>query len=486
MRSAWPTTTGADRSNDNDNDDADDNMAESHTIRRTTRAEIREKVERLHLPRTATGQYHHDDLTTFVFALNRELRGQMNTGVDGPGMEGLLRSSTDATNPSKISALRTKDVATPDTVLKDFRERAEALSTSTSKVEPEIVIRQEAGEEADRRNLAVQAILGAKEGVADGLTTKLGRTVTDGVLLTASGPHYKSIDDYELHELVAAAFQNADRPDSNDILQQLSEIFTFTFDHTKKVSTNYENLRAQCARLKSYGITVTEPQQAMIILANIEKAAAEDYGREFRPALQTVRRAYKYSHVHDANSIKKILEECAVSDAVRKLQDAPTPGEPRERASAVENLTGLFNSMMDDDESTYDDRGIAAAATYASDSSPDARPPRKPKRRAKEKKKEKAAKDDRRGRSKSRKRRDNSPADWESNPCKHCRKNKRHAVHPHVPTDRCFWNPKYQGWRPESICTRMKIRYRDRSKFRMRAETDSSGTSGAETSDSEG
>ena len=141
--------------------------------------------------------------------------------------------------------------------------------------------------------------------------------------------------------------------------------------------------------------------------------------------------------------------------------------------------------MMVNDESTYDDCGSAAAATYASDSSPDARPPRKPKRRTKDKKKDKAAKDDRRGRSTSRKRRDTSPADWEANPCKHCRKYKRHAVHPNIPPDRCFWNPKYQGWRPESICTRMKIRYRERSKFRMRADTDSSGTSGADTSDSE-
>ena len=170
---------------------------------------------------------------------------------------------------------------------------------------------------------------------------------------------------------------------------------------------------------------------------------------------------------------------------MRKLQDVPTLGEPRERASAVENLTGLFNSMMDDDESTYDDRGVAAVAMYTSDSSPNACPPCKPKRQAKEKKKEKAAKDDCRGQSKSRKRRDDSPANWESNPCKHCRKNKRHAVHSHVPTDRCFWNLKYKGWRPESICTRMKTRYRDRSKFRICAETDSSETSGAETSDSE-
>jgi len=45
----------------------------------------------------------------------------------------------------------------------------------------------------------MQAILGTKEGVAKGLTTKLGHNVIDGALLTADIAHYKSVDDYELH-----------------------------------------------------------------------------------------------------------------------------------------------------------------------------------------------------------------------------------------------------------------------------------------------
>ena len=456
-------------------------MSESHTTRRASKADFREKVERLHLPRNASGQYHHDDLASFILALHRELKGQMNPGVDGPGMEGLLRSSTDAQNPSAIAAIKTSNVATIETILKASRDEADSRSTETNKVEPEITLRNEAREEAEAHNIAMQAILGVKEGVAEGLATKLGRNVTDGVLLTADSAHYKSVDDYELHELVTAAFQHADRPDSNDILRQLAEIFAFTFDHTKKVGANMEVLRSHCARLQSYGITITEPQQAIILLANVETAAAQEYGQEFRPALQTIRREFKYSYTHDAASIKKILAECAVSDAVRKLQDAPGPGGIRETASAVENLTGIFNRMMDDSESEYE--GTAASAAYQSDSSSE-RPPRKPKKRAKEEKKKKPRKE-RRGRSKSRGReRDESPANWEDNPCKHCRRNKRHAVHPSVQQDRCFWNSKFKGWRPESICERMEVKYRPRSKFvKKRVETDSSGGETSDASD---
>ena len=50
--------------------------------------------------------------------------------------------------------------------------------------------------------------------------------------------------------------------DSNDIRCQLTNIFSFTFDYTKKVSANNENFCAQCAQLQSYGIIITKPQQA--------------------------------------------------------------------------------------------------------------------------------------------------------------------------------------------------------------------------------
>ena len=107
-------------------------MSESHTTRRASKADFREKVERLHLPRNASGQYHHDDLASFILALHRELKGQMNPGVDGPGMEGLLRSSTDAKTPPAIAAVKTKDVATIAMVLKAARAKAESLSTETT------------------------------------------------------------------------------------------------------------------------------------------------------------------------------------------------------------------------------------------------------------------------------------------------------------------------------------------------------------------
>ena len=56
------------------------------------------------------------------------------------------------------------------------------------------------------------AVIGAKEGTAVAITAKVGARVTDAVLCTADGIDYKSTDEYELYELVAAAMQAAGRP----------------------------------------------------------------------------------------------------------------------------------------------------------------------------------------------------------------------------------------------------------------------------------
>ena len=175
-------------------------MSESHTIRCSTKANFREKVEQIHLPRNASSQYHHDDLALFILALHRELKGHMNSGSNRPVMKGLLRISTNAQNLSAITAIKTKNDAMIDTILKAARAEADSLSTETKNVKPEITLRSKAREEAEAHNIAMQAILRTKEGVAKGLATKLGHNVTGGVLLTTDNAHYKCVDDLS-HQL---------------------------------------------------------------------------------------------------------------------------------------------------------------------------------------------------------------------------------------------------------------------------------------------
>jgi hypothetical protein len=92
---------------------------------------------------------------------------------------------------------------------------------------------------------------------------------------------------------------------------------------SKKVITNIELLRAKIARMHSYGIIVDDTQLAFILLANVKLATSKAWGREFCPALQTIRRADTYNHAHTSNSITTILRELARTDGVHKLNVAP-------------------------------------------------------------------------------------------------------------------------------------------------------------------
>ena len=88
------------------------------------------------------------------------------------------------------------------------------------------------------------------------------------------------------------------------------------------------------------------------------------------------------------------------------------------------------------------------------------------------------AKSTKRGRSRS-----DSPACWEDNPCKHCRKYKRTRLHPGVPEKKCMWNPKYKGFRFQPMCKKMGIKYKPRRKFppELGGYPDDSSSSGSDS-----
>jgi hypothetical protein len=92
-----------------------------------------------------------------------------------------------------------------------------------------------------------------------------------------------------------------------DVLTQLLEVINFVFDFRKKISANMEGMQALMAWMKTYGIDVSTPQVVLTLMENIEVAAREDFGQEFRPALQNIRAKYMCSHTHDNVLLRDIL-----------------------------------------------------------------------------------------------------------------------------------------------------------------------------------
>eukprot|EP00804_Cyclotella_cryptica_P017383 CCRYP_020246-RA/>CCRYP_020246-RA protein AED:0.61 eAED:0.61 QI:0/0/0/0.5/1/1/2/0/312 len=111
--------------------------------------------------------------------------------------------------------------------------------------------------------------------------------------------------------------------------------------------------------MHSYGIVVDNTQLALVLLANVELATSKAWGWEFRPALQTIRRAYAYNYAHTSDSITAILRELAGADGVCKLNKAPPSSAGS--ANAVTNQTSYLTTLLQQ-QPINDEDGAAYAA----------------------------------------------------------------------------------------------------------------------------
>jgi hypothetical protein len=155
-------------------------------------------------------------------------------------------------------------------------------------ITPTITSRLEAQEEADRLNVINQLVIGAKEGVVEAVTKLVGSNITNAVLWTANGSNHKSINNYTLFAVMAAAIDGTDQPSTTKVLEQLLEVINHTFDFWKKVSVNMELMQLNAARMATYGIMISIPQLTLMIIANTENATKAQYGRECWSAMQAI------------------------------------------------------------------------------------------------------------------------------------------------------------------------------------------------------
>jgi hypothetical protein len=78
------------------------------------------------------------------------------------------------------------------------------------------------------------------------------------------------VDSFRLFDVMQAAIDTADRPSTNDVLEQLLEVINHTFDFCKKISVNMELLQSNAARMARYGIIIGVPQLVLMLFADIK------------------------------------------------------------------------------------------------------------------------------------------------------------------------------------------------------------------------
>jgi hypothetical protein len=114
------------------------------------------------------------------------------------------------------------------------------------------------------------------------------------------------------------------------------------YDFRKKVAVNFESQQAVAAKVGSYGITIGIDMMVLTLMTNMDMAEQQEWGREFRMAMQSIRKKYLYHHVHDDALLQDILKELAAADRARVLREAPEP----ESANAVGEQLTLLQQMM--------------------------------------------------------------------------------------------------------------------------------------------
>lgn len=425
-------------------------------------------------------QYDHNAAVKYVANVERVLRNSYNQLDSDHGMAKLLDEAKNA-----INSIKSTTAYTADDVLASSKAEAKKISAAQNiTAVPKYNTRADAQEHADRLNVYSQAVVGYKEGVVEALLNTVGSDVLNAALIDVDGTSPKGLDDYKLADLTKLIIEGANRPQASDVLTQVIQLLTMPWDHRKKVATNVEILRSKSAQIQAYGIDISVPLIVLIIFRNIEQGQQHEWGREYRPAMQSIRADFPYSHKHDETSLNKILQHLAAADSVRPLKEAPEPeSEPASANSVSEDITLLQQLMQS--AKNYEKTAYAAAETD-SESSIEERRHRKTKTSRRDR--SETNRRDRSGRSKSSNRRHRTRSrprrdaeDKPKNKCPHCKKYRPRVWGTHD-ANACFYNKAYKGYRPLQVCGELGIVFKKRDKFpkALGGYSDSSGESESE------
>jgi len=197
----------------------------SFKVRSEAKEQVLAAFAAIDILKNEVGGYAYNDANTLITEIERILAEQLfEDSTDG--MKGLISMAKNTLTEYKATiSIKCKDV------LKDSKDAADHLSNSSgTTVQPEIATNRDAQEEADRQNTYRLAAIGVKEGVAAGITKIVGKDITNPILRTTDGISFMSVDKYQLHQLVTAITEGAERPEATTIRQQFANIAGMVFD----------------------------------------------------------------------------------------------------------------------------------------------------------------------------------------------------------------------------------------------------------------
>ena len=436
-------------------------MSEVYAARSVAKKHIVEQCGNCNLKKNSNGLYNHDDIVKVQETIEGKLNEVFLDHDSGLGMIKLLDS-----NDNEINSVTTNQMISADSVINKAKKEALAATAAAKKkdksaedVEPTITKREEAKREAERQNITNQTIVGTKEGVIEILKRLVGGDILDTVTKTADASRDKSIDDYKLHDVFQLAYDNAVRPEVDDVLEMLCEMYQYDFDFRKPIKHSMAQLKTMATRLKPFGINPAEPELTLILLANIHHAKEQDWGQEFRAAMSAIRKKYSYNHVHDATSMAFILKELAGADELRTMKLAPAPNASK--ANAVAKYKSILQNANDswDGASSYADSTSYDGSDSSQEKSLSVKHHRDKKRSGKSSKSSKKSIDLSSSDSSSEEERKPKKKAAAVATCKYCKKYGKSQHPERFSTNECMWNKKAVCFRYAAVCKQMGLKY---------------------------
>jgi len=265
-------------------------------------------------------------------------------------------------------------------------------------------------------NVINQSVIGAKEGVVEAVSKLVGSNITNAILRMADGSNRKSIDHFTLYEVMKVAIDGADRPFTNDVLEQLIEAINHTFDFCKKVSVNMELMQSNAVQMATYGIDIGIHSSCSHCWPTSRWPPNPIIDVNFAwPCTLSARSTHTITCTMQRRS--KPFEQSAGADGVRALRDAPAPNAVT--VHSVANSVSFLNSMMMNGNTTSEYTESAYGASSDSGSSEE----RCKSRECEHKKPKKAKACEKKKKEKDK---DNEP---KKNTCPHCKKYQRKKSH---------------------------------------------------------
>ena len=150
---------------------------------------------------------------------------------------------------------------------------AQASSSTINIVAPEITTNADAQDKADRQNTARLAAIGVKEAIASVITSIVRAQITNPILHTTYGSDFRTVNEYELHQLLGAVKGGSERPSATEIIQMMVDVMATTFDWLESAATNLEKFSTAIAKAATYSVRFQYDMKGLVITANVAYAA---------------------------------------------------------------------------------------------------------------------------------------------------------------------------------------------------------------------